>query len=166
MTDWALCPIFGQPPTDKLATVRPSAYAIIRRDDGAIAVVQTPGGTYLPGGGIEPGETVTAAVMREALEECRLTVVVEPWSARAVEHVHSAAEHTHFEKRSTFRTAVVAPPSFMPLEADHLLTWTTSAEALALLSPASHRWAVVEWAAGFTSAPQRDGPALIRDGSQ
>jgi 8-oxo-dGTP diphosphatase len=145
MTDWARLPVFGQPPIGAVVTVRPSAYAVLVTDAGEIAVVKAPTGVFLPGGGLEPGETVAAAVVREVREECGLVVAVGAWSTHAVEHVYSDAERIHFEKRSTFCAATLVAPSVVASEADHELTWVTPEKALGFLTPASHRWAVERW---------------------
>lgn len=58
-------------------TFRPSAYAIIV-DDGKVLLLNTiHTGTYsLPGGGIEPGETIEAALKREVREEAGIEIEI------------------------------------------------------------------------------------------
>ncbi|HEV8631844.1 MAG TPA: NUDIX domain-containing protein [Thermoanaerobaculia bacterium] len=127
-----------------MAVVRPSAYAIIKDSLGRLAVLRTPMGVFLPGGGIEEGEAAREAVRREAREECGLTLRLGSWTAHAVQFVYSELERTHFEKRSTFVSA-------FPLlrdrasEEDHDLVWATAGSAASLLSHESHRWAVDAW---------------------
>src|SRR5687768_10416732 len=96
MTDWFAVPAFGNPVSQYPTVVRPSAYAIIADARGNLAVVRTPGGTYLPGGGQADAEAPEAAVVREAREECGLCVRVGPWRRAAIEHAPSAIERTHF----------------------------------------------------------------------
>jgi 8-oxo-dGTP diphosphatase len=112
---------------------------------GRLALVRTPRGVYLPGGGVEPGETPAAAVEREAREECGLVVRVGAWTAAAVQHVHAAAEGTHFEKRSTFVDAAVVAELAARADDDHALLWVDAADAPRLLSHESHGWAVERW---------------------
>ena len=148
MTNWDTVPVFGTPPT-VLATVRPSAYGIVIDRHGSLAVVHTPMGLYLPGGGSDAAELPEATVMREASEECGLGIRVGLWRRTAIEHVYSTAEHTQFEKRNTFCDAVVLGATGEPSESDHVLAWMSVSEAAELLTPPSHRWAVSEWRASF-----------------
>lgn len=145
MTEWDDIAAFGSPPVDTSAVVRPSAYGVILDAAANIAVVRTPLGLFLPGGGIEPGETPHAAVVREVLEECGLNVRVGSWIVRAVDFVYSPTEQTHFEKRSTFLDAHASGPRGAAQETDHELEWIPPRAALASLAHPSHRWAVKQW---------------------
>ena len=73
--------MFGHPPVGAVATVRPSAYGLAADVMGRIAVVRTPQGLFLAGGGIEPRETPHDAVVREMREECGLDVSVSAGAA-------------------------------------------------------------------------------------
>src|SRR5438067_9364537 len=85
--------------------VRPSAYALVPNDAGAIAVVRTPKGVFLPGGGIDAGESAEQAVVREAREEAGLVVATVGTLCRAVEFTHALDEEAWYQKVSTFVTA-------------------------------------------------------------
>jgi 8-oxo-dGTP diphosphatase len=146
MTGWDAVPVFGQPP-ETGAVVRPSAYGLVTDGSARLAIVRTPQGRYLPGGGIEPGESVHDAVVREVREECGLDVRTGAWSTRAVDFVYSITELTHFEKRSTFVEASVFGPPVSSIELDHDLEWMPARDAIASLAHPSHRWAVAQWAA-------------------
>jgi 8-oxo-dGTP diphosphatase len=145
MSDWQDVPVFGSPPPGLAPLVRPSAYALIIEARGRLAVVRTPSGIHLPGGGIDPGESATAAVVREVREECGLAVKVGGWAVRAVDYVHSKTHHAHYEKRCTFVDADVVGPPAAPDEVDHELLWLEPHIAVRTLAHPSHAWAVGQW---------------------
>ena len=62
-------PVFGSRMAGYPYIERPSAYAIVRNESGCFALMRTPRGFYLPGGGIEASETPEQAIKREAMEE-------------------------------------------------------------------------------------------------
>src|SRR5262249_53751290 len=131
-------------PDGEMPVIRPSAYGLIPNGRGQLAVVRTARGIFLPGGGIEVGETPEAAVMREAFEECGLIVRLGVWSARAVQFVSSEPEGAHFEKRSTFIEGAVEEErdDSTGLEDDHQLVWVNLKRATGILTLPSHSWAV------------------------
>jgi 8-oxo-dGTP diphosphatase len=146
--DWLSVPVFGKPPDSSPPTRRPSAYALIANGAGRVAIVRSIDGIYLPGGGIEAGETVEAAIRREAREECGFDVRAGEWSLRAVQFSYSPSSRADFEKLSTFRECVILGGSGAPSEPGHELIWAEPAEAAALLTHESHGWAVKEWISG------------------
>jgi 8-oxo-dGTP diphosphatase len=142
---WREAPEFGVSAGAGRTVVRPSAYGLIEDARGRLAVVRTAEGVFLPGGGIEAGETPALAVTREAFEECGLFVRAGAWAIRAVQFAYSAREKTHFEKRSTFLDAVVEGVAPAGTEPDHELIWVSAETAPRVLSHESHSWAVVSW---------------------
>ena len=137
--------MFGVPADAGVNVVRPSAYGVIEDERGRLAVARTPEGLFLPGGGIEDGETPALAVRREAFEECGLVVRAGGWAIRAVQFAWSASEKTYFEKRCTFLDAVVEAREPSGTEPDHELVWVSLEEAPRLLSHESHGWAITSW---------------------
>jgi len=73
---------------------RPSARALILKD-GLLSVIHSRRYGYckIPGGGIEPGEDPTEAMMREVKEETGLTVI--PESVREFGYVHRIEKGGH-----------------------------------------------------------------------
>ena len=67
-------PEFGLAPPGYPCELRPGAYGVLRDGSGRIAVVLTPAGVFLPGGGQEPGEPPEQALRREFAEECGLFI--------------------------------------------------------------------------------------------
>lgn len=67
---------FGPPPHARRYRLRPGAYAILERDGGVLLTHQQhPNPEFqLPGGGIDPGESQHAALLRETREETGWTI--------------------------------------------------------------------------------------------
>ena len=139
---WRDVPRFGTRSESKRLIVRPSAYGFILNRDGRLAVVRSPEGTFLPGGGIEEGETPEEAVVRETLEECGLVVHVGECVSRAVQLV--VVEDVLLEKRSLFFDARIESESSR-VEHGHETMWVAPAAADRLLSRESQSWAVRDW---------------------
>jgi 8-oxo-dGTP diphosphatase len=152
MDDWSNVPVFGIRP--EIPVIRPSAYGLIEDGQGRLAVTRTVEGFFLPGGGVESGETPEETVLRESIEECGLAVRLGQWTLHAVQFNYSESEKTHFEKRSTFIGATIDGPASAPLDADHELVWMSAAEAAEVLWHESHRWAVEQWRS-FTPRHER-----------
>jgi len=111
----------------------------VRNASGYLAVVRTPKGFYLPGGGVEAGESPEKTIEREAREEAGLILKSKAQIGRAIEIVYSAEEHTWFEKRCVFIEAEIVGqvPSH---ERDHELVWVDLDHAISMLSHTSQRW--------------------------
>ncbi len=139
-------PEFGKRVEDISYTLRPGAYALIADEAGRIAVVTTPTGNYLPGGGQDTGESAIDTLKREVLEECGLAVEAGRPIGVADEFVFAEDEGRHFCKRCSFYSAVVLAKG-SHVEADHQLIWLAEDEAMAHLTHESHRWAVTRLAA-------------------
>src|SRR5205823_10430944 len=100
-------PVFGARVEGLPYVVRPSAYALVRNAEGALAVVRTPRGVHLPGGGIEAGETAAQTVERETREEAGLVVRAQGILGHAVEIAPAPGEKACFEKRCVFLAAAL-----------------------------------------------------------
>ena len=134
-------PVFGTRIPGKNYIHRPSAYAVIRDASGNFAVARTPVASYLPGGGMETGETPKETVVREGREECGFVLKPGALLGRALEICYSSEEQEYFEKDSFFLEAKVVGHA-SPTEIDHELLWLTLDDASAILKHDSHRWAL------------------------
>jgi 8-oxo-dGTP diphosphatase len=122
---------------------RPGAYVILRNQHGQVAVVRTPIGVFLPGGGQRHLEAPEEAAIRETREECGFHIEITGHVGVADQYVHSRPEDRFFVKHSAFLSAALvdsAPSS----EPDHELQWFSESEAERVLSHESHRWALAE----------------------
>lgn len=121
--------------------VRPGAYAVVFDSSGRVAVMRNSSGYYLPGGGIEAGESEERALEREVLEECGCAVAIDRRLGVAIQYLVAAYEGA-FAKRGTFFLARFTEQVCDPIEDDHELVWLTAAEARERLEHASQWWAV------------------------
>lgn len=109
--------------------------------DGRVAVIQTAGGYYLPGGGAEAGETVEQSLRREVAEECGCDVVIRRRLGEGVQLVFAEGEG-YFEKRCVFFEASLGAMQAAPLDPSDKLVWLKAEVAAAELRPESQAWAV------------------------
>jgi 8-oxo-dGTP diphosphatase len=89
------------PPEEKVIQV---AAAVLERPDGAFLLAQRPVGKVyagyweFPGGKVEAGESIEAALRRELIEEIGVTIgAVHPWRIELVDYPH-ALVRLHFCK--------------------------------------------------------------------
>ena len=123
--------------------LRPGSYGVIRNQSGGVAVVFTPLGVFLPGGGREAGESDEAALLREVMEECGLHIQISHRIGVADELVFAEEERCHFRKRCTFFAAeLMGDAPTMGTEPDHRLAWLPAVDAMPLLLHESQRWAL------------------------
>lgn len=150
MSEWQTVREFGARPATKRCIVRPSAYAFILNRAGQLAVVKSPDGTFLPGGGIDEGETPEEAVVREAMEECGFRVRVGDCVNRAVQFVESELQETYVEKRSYFFCAEIEQELSDNVEPGHETLWVGPESVDRFLSHESQVWATHDWRARTT----------------
>jgi 8-oxo-dGTP pyrophosphatase MutT (NUDIX family) len=121
---------------------RPGGYAVVVKD-GLVAIVKTPRGYFLPGGGADPGEALCNAAIRETKEETGFVINITDEIGTADEFVHSPKYNAYFQKVCTFFAAEVVS-RVDEHEPDHKIIWTTPEQAIDLLIHGSQKWAVAK----------------------
>jgi 8-oxo-dGTP diphosphatase len=146
-------PEFGEMKPGQRYDPRPGCYGLIFDGEGRVAVMETPHGCYLPGGGSESGETPEETLIREVREECGCEVSNLKRVGEAVEYVHTAGNDTGIRNECAFFTAVLGESSAVATEDDHTLVWLEPQEAEARLAHGSQRWAVRQSITTYSSLP-------------
>jgi len=126
-------PVFGEKLPGVVYHPRPGAYALVFDVAGRVALVHEDEDWYLPGGGVEPGETVEQALVREVLEECACGVRIESRFGSAIEYLVSRAGRPIEVQAHYFRASFVGMST---------AEWLSPAEACALVRRQGDAWAI------------------------
>src|SRR5947209_10902950 len=133
---------FGTPVANVEYIERPGAYAIIRNSSDEIAIIHTPRGYFLPGGGVDPGEDMVTALRREIFEETGLGVEISREIGVAAQYLISAREGIHYKKVGHFFLADFAERLSETFEAEHELLWMPFDKASHTLNHQFQVWAL------------------------
>lgn len=136
-------PVFESRPMGVRPRFRPGAYGVVYSEDRRnVLLVRGWEGLFLPGGGIDPGETVEQTLHREMREETG-------WSIRVLAKLGSASEFTHetrrnerLEKHGHFFLCALIERVGPRIEPDEIPRWVPVDEAVNALHHMSHSWAV------------------------
>ncbi len=131
--------IFGNKLDVKYYT-RPGAY-IIPEKNGKIAIVKTPKGFFLLGGGYEKNETDEECIKRECFEEIGYSVSVGEYICSAETYVYHP-KVKYFHPMQKYYTGKLITKDTQPIEKDHILTWVTYDEIKGKMFSEMQNWAL------------------------
>lgn len=121
---------------------RPGVYAVLEGPVGQIAVIENGTGYFLPGGGMEPGETEVEALRREVREEIGCQVLALTVMGDAIEYLRARADGKYYRMYSRFYQARMGANVGEGTEENHRLVWMRPSDALRLLTRQSQVWAI------------------------
>ncbi len=124
---------------------RPGAYAFIENESGLVAVIRTPLGLFLPGGGLDPGESFIQGLYRELKEEIGYSLTQANLITRAIQYHWSGHYGQYFKKVGHFFETKALAPATPSLQFEHELLWFTCDKLQIQLTQEFQRWATAEW---------------------
>jgi 8-oxo-dGTP diphosphatase len=150
---------FGEKSPGKIYSPRPGGYAVVFDEDRRLLAVSVRGEYFLPGGGIEAGESPAEAAIREAVEETGMTIRIFREIGRANEYVFSPTRHVYFNKIGTFYLAEIVD-SNAGIDAERYpgALWTSINEFENKAFHKSHIWAVRQALTGSNQPPEAGRP--------
>lgn len=113
--------VFGAKQAGVSYRARPGAY-LIAASGSQIALIRTPKGYFLPGGGLEQGETHEACTLRECLEETGRRVQVGECLCSAESYLLHERIGPFHPVQHYYMGAFLEAVCF-PVESDHTLVW-------------------------------------------
>ena len=95
--------VFGEKVDGQTYHDRRAVYVVIPDDVGRVAtVVSSSGKLFLPGGGIEAGETPEQAIAREVEEECAQRLRIVRNLGEAFQYFYAPNDDAHFAMHAIF----------------------------------------------------------------
>jgi 8-oxo-dGTP diphosphatase len=131
--------VFGARQPGVQYTVRRAAYAVILDHRRRVACVQEESGRFLPGGGLEDGESDVDAIHREVMEECGRSFEIAERSCTAVQFFMSPRGEP-FELHAVFFLGRFGLGTVPDME--NAVEWLPAVPEPPKFFHECHRWAV------------------------
>jgi len=132
---------FGQKLPGVTYKERPCAYALILEGQD-IYLIRTGQGFYLPGGGIDRGESMEEALKRELIEETGFSIKTGAYLGSAIQYRYSNSKQSYLMKVGHFFLAHLQAKIVDAIEEDHHLIKVPLQSASTLLTQEFQQWAI------------------------
>jgi 8-oxo-dGTP pyrophosphatase MutT (NUDIX family) len=130
--------VFGTQVEGHTYHIRRAVYAVISDREGRVAAVRSRRHLFLPGGGIEGGETPEQALVREVAEECAQRLHITEKIGEALQYFYAPSADTYFAMHALFYGGVFLGQTSG--QAEYPVVWVLP-DAKAGFFHASHCWA-------------------------
>ena len=109
---------------------RPGAYGILIDGNNLVAVVRIDTSYFLPGGGIDDGESTENCLSREIKEELGIKVLEYEAIGEAIESIYSLKTRKHYKIHGLYFRITNYITIHAPLDKDHTVCWVEPSDAL------------------------------------
>jgi 8-oxo-dGTP diphosphatase len=123
--------------------VRVGAYGVMLNEAGHVAVMKTPYGHFLPGGGLEHGESPQECIIREFEEEIGCGIQIKKFIGKASKYYFSDVFNQYRHPIGFFYIVSLDKQVTIALEKDLELLWMKPLECINCLHE-HQAWAVKE----------------------
>ena len=123
---------------------RAGAYGVAFNEDGYIAVIKTPRGYFLPGGGIEAEESYEECIAREFKEETGYDIAVKQFIGKASTYRFAEGLKDYYQLIGYHYIVELKEQIALPIEEDHEFLWMEPIECSESLYLEHQAWAVRE----------------------
>lgn len=130
---------------------RPGAYGIILNSEGKILIIDEDGAYYLPGGGIDSGETPVEALRREIMEEAGAEMDAASYLCEANQYVDAPAGH--YNKLGKFYRVSLKKETVTQQIEGEVPMWVTLEDYFQFAVYEAQAWAVTKF---FDSISRRE----------
>ena len=137
--------VFGAQVEGYTYHIRRAVYAVIPDREGRVAAVRYRRHLFLPGGGIEGGETPEQALVREVAEECAQRLQIAGKIGEALQYFYASSDDKYFAMHAIFYAGAFL--GHMPGQAALPFVWVVP-DAKVRFFHASHLWAAQSFCRG------------------
>jgi len=136
--------VFGEKLEGIVYKERAGAYGVVFNEEGCIAVIKTPRGYFLPGGGIEAEENQKECIIREFKEETGYDIEVKQFIGKASTYRFAEGLKDYYHLIGLHYIVDLKEQIAIQIEEDHELLWMEAKECSESLYLEHQAWAVKE----------------------